>query len=919
MKDATPMMNQYRTLKARYKDALLFFRLGDFYEMFYEDAEVGSRELGIALTSRDAGEGKRAPMCGVPYHSVDDYIKVLIDKGYKVAICEQLEDPALAKGLVRRGVVRVITPGTYWEGAESDRASYIACIAVSGGPKKEKAAGLCACDLSTGQVLLAHFSDEGELPGRGTFGERPRVFDRLLEEMARLLPKECVLPDTLYGTRFTEALQKKVPGLYLSRLEQDDLSEPERIAMEIYGQDAAQNLKAKCSPETYRAFLGLLGYIKSTQMLDLRHLKEPYFYLEEAFLEMDQSTRRNLELTQRLQGGSYGSLAWALDRCCTAMGSRLLKQWIERPLWDASRIRDRLDAVDELYSDAALRMKIRKSLSEIRDLERLVTKIAYKSCNARDLVSLASSLNRVPAIKEALAQASASLLVRISEDLDHVPEVVEAIEKSIADDPPVSLTEGGIIRQGYSKEVDELRDLASGGKKWMLELEARERDRTGIKSLKVGYNRVFGYYIEVTKSNLDMVPPDYIRKQTLVSSERFVTPELKEKETAILGAEEKLFKEEYRLFCEIRDFVETRIRRIQKTAQAVAELDVLADFAEIAAIYGYVRPEVSQEGPICIKEGRHPVLERILPAGTFVPNDLTLDDKERVLIITGPNMGGKSTYCRQAALIVLMAQMGSFVPCKSCLISCVDRIFARVGAYDDLVLGQSTFMVEMSEVSRILKGATSRSLVILDEIGRGTSTFDGLSVAWAVVEHLSDEKNIGARALVATHYRELTLLSDLKPGIANYHVTVKRSGEDVIFLRKVARGVSEGSFGIDVAAMAGLPQKVVTRAREILSALEAEARRGGRWKKGILGQVALRSLGQEFYVATGMKVPGQNPLFLTQAEPGRDCGLSPAQDSVLSEIMSLDLDNMTPLEALHKLYELKRKLEEGAGLNRDGA
>ncbi|NLC15882.1 MAG: DNA mismatch repair protein MutS, partial [Firmicutes bacterium] len=655
----------------------------------------------------------------------------------------------------------------------------------------------------------------------------------------------------------------------------------------------------------YRALAGLMAYLDATQMMEPSHLKRPSLYLQEAFVELDQSTRRNLELTKRLQGETYGSLAWVLDKCCTTMGSRLLKKWVERPLRDPAAIRERLDAVDEIHRNAALRSGLRESLSGIRDLERLVARISYKSCNARDLIAVATSLEQVPRLKQRTAGASSRLLQWIADKLDEVPEVVRAVRETLVDDPPVSLTEGGIIRPGYSPEVDELRDLAAGGKHWLIEFEARERERTGIKSLKVGYNKVFGYYIEVTKPNLSLVPDDYVRKQTLVSAERFITPELKEKETAILGAEEKLFNEQYRLFCELRDCVESHVRRLQQTAAAIAQLDVCCSLAEVACLYGYVRPEVTEEGPIIIEEGRHPVLERVLPPGSFVPNDLVLDEKQRVLIITGPNMGGKSTYCRQNALIVLMAQMGSFVPCKSCTVSCVDRIFARVGAYDDLVLGRSTFMVEMNEVARILRNATSKSLVILDEIGRGTSTFDGLSVAWAVVEFLADKKTMGARGLVATHYRELTLLSDLKAGVANYHVTVKKSGDDIVFLRKVRKGVAEGSFGIDVARMAGLPEDVISRAREILHALETEARKGGS-AKGILGRLASRTAGTAF-------IPEGQHLLLGPDSPRRGETVPEGHRRVLSRLKELDVNNMTPLQALETLYALTQEFNREQG------
>ncbi len=892
-KATTPMMAQYKSLKAQYKDALLFFRLGDFYEMFFEDAQTGSRELGIALTGREAGHGTKAPMCGVPYHAVDEYIKTLVTKGYKVAICEQTEDPSAAKGLVKRDVVRVITPGTYWEGAEATSCNYISVIYPARGAKGQiDAVGLCSCDLSTGEILLGSFENNLIENERGQFQ------NKIIDELSRLLPKECVFPVGFEGTSIFQAISNNLPGLYVSFLEDSVFRNVKYKEITV----SRWKLDEISDPAQF-AVSGLLAYIECTQMVKLNHLKKPSLYLHEAFLELDHSTRRNLELTQRLQGGSYGSLAWVLDKCCTSMGSRLLKKWIERPLRESHMIRKRLAAVNEIYGSSALRTNLRNLLAGIRDLERLVTRIAFKTCNARDLTAVASSLEKVPLLKKEMAPLSPELLNEILNNLDETPEVIQAVREAIVDDPPASVTEGGVIRPGYNEEVDELRGLSTGGKKWLMELEARERERTGIKSLRIGYNRVFGYYIEVTKVNLSLVPDDYVRKQTLVSAERFITPELKEKETSILGAEEKLCKEEYRLFSELRDMVESHIERLQKTAYAIAQLDVLCSLSEVASLYGYTIPDVSDNGPIIIKEGRHPVLERVLPPGSFVPNDLLLDDKQSLLVITGPNMGGKSTYCRQTALIVLMAQMGSFVPCKSCSISCVDKIFARVGAYDDLVLGQSTFMVEMNEVSRIVKNATPKSLVILDEIGRGTSTFDGLSVAWAVVEYLASE-NRGTRGLVATHYRELTLLSDLKPGIANYHVTVKKSGQDIVFLRKVTKGVAEGSFGIDVAQMAGLPVEVVNKAREILASLETEARKSSGSHRGILGHIASRSAGS----FTTPVIPGQPLLFgFASQEPVEP--IPEEYKQVISEIKSIDTDNMTPFQALEILYCLKSKIE----------
>jgi DNA mismatch repair protein MutS len=904
MREPTPMMSQYRRLKAQHPDAILFFRLGDFYEMFYEDAETGSRELGITLTGRGAGHGKRAPMCGVPHHSVDDYIKVLIEKGYKVAICDQMEDPAEAKGLVRREVVRVITPGTYWEGAESSGASYIASVWVDESGQA-RTSSLCACDLSTGEVLLAEFSLSLEHhPGP----RKPYAggFSDLVEELAKLRPKECVFQEGV-SQELRESIARACPGAFLSVTAPVSSGDDDAI-LSVYGPGLPDRLRQEERPAALHALRTLLGYLRETQKIGLHHLKPPVFYLEGGFMEIDPSTRRNLELTERLQGGREGSLVWVLDRACTPMGSRLIRQWIERPLSDAARIADRLSAVEVFHKDSGLRLGIRKALSRVRDLERLMTRIAYGSCNARDLVAVVGSMESVPEIAEMLQRedCAATPLAGLASGLDPVPEVVDLVRRAIVDEPPVSTTEGGIVREGYDPDIDSLRDLALGGKKWVLDFETRERERTGIKSLKVGYNRVFGYYIEVTRANQSLVPDDYIRKQTLASSERYVTPELREKEAAILGAEEKLRREEQRVFGEVRDFTAARMKRIQKTARAIAQIDALACLAEIAVANNYSKPEVSSGGATVIKGGRHPVIEQVIPPGAYVPNDLKIDDEERVLVITGPNMGGKSTYCRQATLIVIMAQMGSYVPAKQATIACVDKVFARVGAYDDLVLGQSTFMVEMTEVSRILSSVTERSLVILDEIGRGTGTFDGLAVAWAVVEFLSGEPGspAGPRALVATHYRELTLLSDLRPCVRNYCVSVRRSGQEIVFLRKVTRGVAEGSFGIDVAAMAGLPPEVVERAREILSGLEAEARRGSKWRTGILGQVASRTASTSLYLPG---LPGQASLFGATDEVACAQALPLQAATLVEELSSLEVDSMSPLEALQKLYELKKK------------
>lgn len=898
MKKETPMMAQYNALKAQYPGAILFFRLGDFYEMFYEDAEVASKELGIVLTGRDAGEGERAPMCGVPYHAVDEYLEKLVSKGYRVAICDQMEDPAQAKGLVKREVTRLVTPGTFWEGA-SEKGSICLVSVVKIGDQM----GLASCDLGTGEVTVASFPAESQKAQKLAGVPDTSAF---LDEIEKLGPMECLLPESLKESREARALAGILPSTALS-FYQDDAFRPEKAQEECeerYGGGVRQ-APWFSQAVVLAALGGLLEYLSETQKIELRHLKEPRWLDDDQYVEMDEFTRRNLEITRRLLGGIEGTLLWVLDECATSMGSRLLRSWLERPLADPLRIARRLDGVQELLDDTAMRMLVQKALEQVKDIERIVARVSYGSANARDLVALRKSLEAAPEVKKTLSSARSAVLADLRERIDPVTDLVSELSRALVDDPPATLTEGGLIKPGYSKTVDELRDLASGGKQWVLEFEARERERTGIKSLKVGYNRVFGYYIEVTRPNLGQIPGDYVRKQTLANAERFTTPELREKEAAILGAESQLFKEEYSIFLGIRDKCLEACRRIQNTARALAEIDVLATYAHVASRNGYVRPALSQDGIIDIKGGRHPVLEKTLGPGGFVPNDLLLDENRRVLVITGPNMGGKSTFCRQTALIVLMAQAGSFVPAESAVISPVDRIFARVGAYDDLVMGQSTFMVEMSQVSRILDRATRRSLIVLDEIGRGTSTFDGLAVAWAVIEYILNPRTCGAKALVATHYRELTLLEELYRGVKNVSVLVKRQGDELTFLHRIVPGPASGSFGVEVARMAGLPETVVSRAREILSGLGREARRASGSGQSILGASALRDTA---LLPEGNLVPSQSVLFEASKVPAVPY---PLTEELVKELKELDPLNMTPLQALEKLIELTKKVKGG--------
>lgn len=898
MKKETPMMAQYKALKAQYPGAILFFRLGDFYEMFYEDAEVASKELGLVLTARDAGEGERAPMCGVPYHAVDEYLEKLVSKGYRVAICDQMEDPAQAKGLVKREVTRLITPGTFWEGAPEKGSVCLVSVVKIGNQM-----GLASCDLGTGEITVASFPAESQkaqklagVPDTSSF----------LDEVEKLGPMECLLPESLKESREARALAGILPSTALS-FYQDNAFRPEKAQEECEERYGGEVRQAPWFSQAVvlAALGGLLKYLSETQKIELKHLKEPRWLGDDEYVEMDEFTLRNLEINRRLLGGTEGTLLWVLDECATSMGSRLLRSWLERPLADPLRIARRLDGVQELLDDTAMRMLVQKALEQIKDIERIVARVSYGSANARDLVALRKSLEAAREVKKTLSRARSAVLADLRERIDPVTELVSELSRALVDDPPSTLTEGGLIKPGYSKTVDELRDLASGGKQWVLDFEARERERTGIKSLKVGYNRVFGYYIEVTRPNLGQIPGDYVRKQTLANAERFTTPELREKEAAILGAESQLFKEEYSIFLSIRDKCLEACRRIQNTARALAEIDVLATYAHVASRNGYVRPVLSEDGTIDIKGGRHPVLEKTLGSGRFVPNDLLLDEKRRVLVITGPNMGGKSTFCRQTALIVLMAQAGSFVPAESAVISPVDRIFARVGAYDDLVMGQSTFMVEMSQVSRILDRATRRSLIVLDEIGRGTSTFDGLAVAWAVIEYILNPRTCGAKALVATHYRELTLLEELYRGVKNVSVLVKRQGDELTFLHRIVPGPASGSFGVEVARMAGLPETVVSRAREILSGLGREARRASGSGQSILGASALRDTA---LLPEGNLVPSQAVLFEASEAPAVPY---PLTEELVKELTELDPLNMTPLQALEKLIELTKKVKGG--------
>ena len=862
MAGLTPMMQQYMEVKSKYKDCILFYRLGDFYEMFFDDALTASRELELTLTGRDCGLSERAPMCGVPYHAVETYLDRLIEKGYKVAICEQMEDPALAKGLVQRDVIRVVTPGTVIESGMLDERSnnFLLSVCFSG----EKA-GLAFADVSTGEFFVHQVEDAGRT---------------LADEVTRISPVEIIASDLV---RLRE---------YVNR---DDLSMSERPGTTFQYQNASETLckhfhLQDLSPlgltDEYRlaaqAAGALMRYLDETQKNALEHITELRIYQGGDTMLLDRNTRRNLELTESLRSRTKkGSLLWLMDKTSTAMGGRLLRSWIEQPLVNREEILRRLDAVEEFTSQHVLTMTLSEELQGVYDVERLLSKVSYKSLNARDCLSLCASLKKVPGIRNLLSGAQSQGVQAVYALLDPLEDLTGLLERAIHPDAPPVISEGGIIRDGYSAILDEYRSAATNGKQWIVDLEAKEREATGIKNLRIQYNRVFGYYIEVTKSYYDMVPMRYQRRQTLANSERYITPELREIEQKIVGAQEQSVRLELQLFTEIREKIAGEIVRIQHTAQGLKTLDALLSLAKVAVSNHYVRPEITQDGSLEIVEGRHPVVEQTMQEGAFVPNDAVMDqDQARMLIITGPNMAGKSTYMRQVALITLMAHLGSFVPAKSAKIPIVDRIFTRVGASDDLASGQSTFMVEMSETAYILRNATRHSLIILDEIGRGTSTFDGLAIAWAVVEYLCDPARVGAKTLFATHYHELSELEGHVEGVQNYCISVKEHGEDVIFLRKIVRGGADKSFGIHVARLAGVPHPVLVRAHEIQARLEVSD---------------VNKIGQNILEEGTARENEQVSLF--------DVG----KTEIINELQNLDVMALTPIDAMNKLFLLREK------------
>lgn len=871
----SPMMQEYVKTKEEYKDCILLYRLGDFYEMFFEDALTASKELEITLTGKDCGLEERAPMCGVPFHSVETYINRLIEKGYKVAICEQVEDPKKAKGLVKREVVRIVTPGTTLDATSLDETknNYLMSIVYI-----EDHFGCAIADITTGDCFLTEL-DKAQ---------------KLLDEINKFTPAEIICNESfLMSGVDTEDLKNRL-GICIFSQEpwyfDDELCR--KTLKEHFHVNSLEGLGIEEFESGVLAAGALFLYLQETQKTALSHMAGIRPYSAEKYMLIDSSSRRNLELVETLrEKQKRGSLLWVLDKTKTAMGARTLRSYVEQPLIDQEEIENRLSAIEELNEHPMLRDEIREYLQPIYDLERLISRISYKSANPRDMIAFASSLEMLPHIKQVLKEFSSPVLKQLEEEMDSLLDISGLIKKAIVDEPPLAQKDGGIIREGYNEDVDKFRRSRTDGKKWLSELEARERERTGIRTMKIKYNRVFGYSLEITNAFKDQVPDNYIRKQTLTNAERYITQELKELEDLILGAEDKLYALEYELFCEVRDKVGAEVVRIQKTAKAVAAIDVLASLSLVAQRNNYVRPKINSTGVIDIKNGRHPVVEQMIENDMFIANDTYLDNqKKRISIITGPNMAGKSTYMRQTALIVLMAQIGSFVPAEKANIGIVDRIFTRVGASDDLASGQSTFMVEMTEVANILRNATSKSLLILDEIGRGTSTFDGLSIAWAVVEHISNTKLCGAKTLFATHYHELTELEGKISGVNNYCIAVKEKGDDIVFLRKIVKGGADKSYGIQVAKLAGVPDTVIQRAKELVEELsDADI------TAAVKDLTASKKKQKIQYDQVDM---AQMSLFDTVQD-----------NDIIDEIKGLEIGNLTPMEALNILYNLQNKIK----------
>lgn len=882
----SPMMKLYVETKKQYEGCILFYRLGDFYEMFFDDAVMVSQELGLTLTGKECGLDKRAPMCGIPYHAVDSYLNKLVSNGHKVAICEQVEDPKKAVGLVKRAVIRIVTPGTNLdtEDLDASKNNYLMCVFCL-----ENRTGISTVDITTGTFMVTETDTRRKLH----------------DEIMRFSPAEIICSDSFELSGIDQQEIKDQTGASIFTLDSTYFDD-EECRQEIKDHFHVGNLQGLGLQDMGAGICAvgaILRYLTETQKTDLDNLTTITPYTIGKFMVLDSFTRRNLELTETLrEKNRRGSLLWVLDKTKTAMGARMLRSFLQQPLIEKDEIVRRLDAVQEFNLNAITREEIREYLGPVYDLERLVSRIAYMTASPRDMIALKTSLEMVPAIKRALSEFQAPLLVKIREDIDSLEDVCELISKAIIDDPPAIVREGGFIKGGYNEEIDHLRAARTDGKGWLADVEERERQRTGIQKMKLRYNKVFGYYLEVPNSFKGQVPDDYIRKQTLVGAERYITPELKKLEETILGAQDRLVQLEYDLFVQLREKISESTVRIQNTAQALAATDVFCSLAVVAERSRYVRPKINDRGSISIKDGRHPVVEQMMSSGEFIPNDTVLDNhKNRVSIITGPNMAGKSTYMRQSALIVLMAQIGSFVPAKSAEIGIVDRIFTRVGASDDLASGQSTFMVEMSEVANILRQATKNSLLILDEIGRGTSTYDGLSIAWAVVEHVADTKKLGAKTLFATHYHELTELEGKIPGVNNYCIAVKERGDDIVFLRKIVKGGADKSYGIQVAKLAGVPDDVISRAKELAAQLS---------DSDITEKVQEISQAEAGSEELEKGKPARKKRRVDEVDMNQMSLFETVTDAdIVKELMDIDVSHLTPVDALNMIYALQNKMK----------
>ncbi len=867
----TPMMQQYMEIKEKNQDTIIFYRLGDFYEMFFEDAKTASQILGLTLTGRDCGMEERAPMCGVPFHSCDPYITKLVAAGYKVGICEQVEDPKEAKGIVKREIVRVVTPGTITlsDAVEETKNNFLVCLFAKGGKY-----GFSVTDASTGEVYATEFNQAG-------------AKSDILSEIAKFSPSEIIFNKEVEGDKFLKRVLKEKYNAYVQSIE-SVCSEKEN-AQQMLNKHYGDNKEIFAKELALCATAMLFDYLEQTQMTDLSHMKPVQVYDSVQFLSLDATARANLELVKTMRDGNKrGSLLSVIDRTCTPMGGRMISNWVQQPLVSVTNIKRRNKAVEELYNETALRDNLRTALKDINDIERLVSKIEYQTVNGKDLIALKNTIRKLPLIASLATKFKSSLLLELYTDFDLLGDIYGLIDDAIDDEAPFSVREGGIIKRGYDTQLDEWIYGRDHGKDRLKALEAEEKEKTGIKNLKIGFNKVFGYFLEVTRSYQELVPDYYIRKQTLTNAERYITPELKEIEDLVLRSDEKIVDREYKLFCEIREQIKAQSQKIQKTARVIATMDVLASLAEVSVKNAYVMPEIDASDIIDIKDGRHAVVEHFMRDSLFVPNDTLLDcDENMFSIITGPNMAGKSTYMRQIAIIVVLAQMGCFVPAKSARIGVVDKIFTRIGASDDLASGQSTFMVEMNEMANIINNATAKSLLIIDEIGRGTSTFDGLAIAWAIVEHITDKKKIGARTLFATHYHELTVLEDKIKEVKNYCITAKKREDDIVFLRKIIRGGADESYGIEVAKLAGISDSVVKKAKKILGQLEM----GGQKQKN-----------KEVLTAKPVEEAVEMPMQFNMFDGPKN--------EIIDELKNISLEVLTPIEAMNKLFELKNKAEK---------